>query len=352
MVLIANRFYKQNTASSLDSLVEEMNRAVANGYRLVSAIRHYYVALMKFDEGQYEYQHFELLNNFTRWGVNFNEQHDRLTRNGFRFVDFYAIYDTREVFNPSISTAEEWEWTNTFFYEKDKSTRQPNKQILVTSLQSKGKQPSEALPAQVKQKLSEGYYPVGVFSPAEMLLEQAAAKDDLIDEELDVQIVGAVRTGEAERKINALAKQGYRVGLARNAVVVLYHRQTDSPPVSYVLLESKNKNFEKQLIKLQTQGAIYRTVYYSLKDDWNNVLIFEVPPTSDGKRREYKALRFDFDVTDNEAENKWHMELTATSKETLQTMERLIKQGFEARDLFMWNGKPDVAGVLLERESN
>ena len=346
--------YKRNITACLDSLVEEMNRAGADGYRLVSAARIGFVALMKLDEGQYQYRHFEIINNFTRWRADFNQEHEELTRDGFRFVDFFSIYTTREVFNPQVSTKAEDEFTNLFLYEKERGRRRANKQLLVTAGRNAGEQASAELSARIGEKFAEGFYPISVLSPFEILLEQVADKNDLLDDQPEVQIIDEAQAGNIKRKVNALAKQGYRIGLVNNGIFVMYRRRhTSLPPVSYDWLQPHKKGFEKELAQVQAQGAIYRAVYVSLSDDFRNKLIFEVPQIGVNPPREYRIIKFDFDYTENEAENKTYYELTAASKEKWRTMERLIEEGFEMRDLSTVTDGKLVYNVnlLLERKS-
>ncbi len=345
--------YRQSVVANLDETVEQMNRAGAQGYRLVAAVRQKMVSLMRLDEGQYEYRHFVILNNFTRWRVDFNAQHEKLTRQGFRFVSFYSQDRTCEIFNPQVTAAEECEFTNVFFYEREKGVRQPNKQLLVTTNDSADKPMDAELTELVNEKLSANIYPVGILSRSEMLLEQVADKDELVSDKPEVQVIEGTGAGDAVlKRINALAQHGFRVWLAKNNLVVMYRRAAAAAPLRYEWLEAKKKNFGKELVKLALQGAQHRAFYTSDKDAWKGWLLFEVPQVADSKRREYKVLQFDFDYTIKDAEGKTYVEFSAKDKETLGAMNKLVKEGYEARELFHSDCGECITSVLLERESN
>lgn len=86
-------------------------------------------------------------------------------------------------------------------------------------------------------------------------------------------------------------------------------------------------------------------------------LIFEVPGVGNSTRREYKILKFEIQAQPvNSAEDKVNKDFTPVSKETLKTLNRLAREGFEARDLFISDkniyGKMTTiykVSVLLER---
>jgi thiazole synthase ThiGH ThiG subunit len=79
-------------------------------------------------------------------------------------------------------------------------------------------------------------------------------------------------------------------------------------------------------------------------------LIFEQPSVDPGKRREYRVLKVEFQETENFADQKMDIDLTPSSKETIKTLNSLVKEGFVVRDLFVSDDVlADKASVLLER---
>jgi hypothetical protein len=110
------------------------------------------------------------------------------------------------------------------------------------------------------------------------------------------------------------------------------------------MLRRKPKRYEKDLAKLQENGAVYRMAYPNQLGDEHR-LIFEENASTNGKRREYKVLRFELVWTDDKEAKTTSYDLTPESKASLVEFNRLVSEEFEARELFV----TDVACVLLER---
>lgn len=344
-----DKAYYQAVSDSLQVNIEEMNRAGAEGYRLLLANRNSFFTLMKLDEGQYQYQALEITNNFTRWKIGFSEEHDRLAQRGFRFNTQYPLYQGG-VFDPQIASQEENDLTNAFFYEKVTGRKPLPRQTVIAATYNSKQSPDAELTAKLNQQLTAGFYPVAILSQFEILLEEAADKNELLDGQPEFLILTGKRAGDKLlKRVKSLLKQGYRLWMGKDGIALLYRYKTAAAsPVSYVWLEPiKQKKYQKELEKLSALGAKFRTVYITGNLEYENMLVFEVPKVADGKKREYKALEFAFVRTYNEAENSSGMEFTPESQETLKTFHQLIKEGFKPRELFH-SGK---VSVLLERET-
>jgi len=137
-----------------------------------------------------------------------------------------------------------------------------------------------------------------------------------------------------------LAKRGYRIGLINWDTAVMY-RNPGSASFNYVWVDAKKKSFEKQLARLQAKGAVYVTTY-----EEENKLIFERRLSDDGKRREYRVLKFEFRVDEDSGGNRVRIDLAARGKEALSALRDLVRDGFVVRDLFL-SGKQ--VGAILER---
>jgi len=147
-----------------------------------------------------------------------------------------------------------------------------------------------------------------------------------------------------------LARQGYRLALTYNLIAVMYRYRDNTTPVSYIWLDSrKRKSFDQELARLQDSGAIYRMVYpdiYGIE----HTLIFEQPAVNVSKRREYKVLKIELQETENFADQKVDFDLAPSSKETIKTLNSLVKEGFAVRDLFVSEDLvANKASILLER---
>jgi hypothetical protein len=128
----------------------------------------------------------------------------------------------------------------------------------------------------------------------------------------------------------------------------MYRNRDTTAPVSYIWLDAES--FEQDLTRLQGSGAIYRMTYGD-----EDILIFEQPATDVSKRCEYKILKIQFQETENFADQKVEIDLTPSAKETIKTLNSLVKEGFAVRDLFnadhtyakLHNGL--ITSILLER---
>lgn len=62
------------------------------------------------------------------------------------------------------------------------------------------------------------------------------------------------------------------------------------------------------------------------------------------------VLEFELEDRENVEQKKLGIDLTPESKENLKTLNRLVKEGFEVRDLLdLSNSSASKAGVFLER---
>jgi hypothetical protein len=79
-------------------------------------------------------------------------------------------------------------------------------------------------------------------------------------------------------------------------------------------------------------------------------LIFEQPSVDPGKPREYRVLKVGFQETENFEDQRMDIDLTPSSKETIITLNSLVKEGFVVRDLFVSDDlAAKRASILLER---
>jgi hypothetical protein len=233
-----------------------------------------------------------------------------------------------------------------YLAERLKGEKRPVQQILIGSVPGWGAKPSSDLELQIADSLAKGFYPVNVFSAFEILLERVKTKDEIPSDKPDVQIVrSAWGKGNVEDKVNELAKQGYRLAMTGNRIAVMYrNKETAQIPVAYVWLKVDKKSFETELVRLQEKGAVYITTYPSEKGK-KDTLIFEHKLSDDGSRTEFRILKLEFEYKENKTEKKVYIVPKATSPETLKTMNKLVKEGFEVRDLFDING----VGIILEK---
>jgi len=350
------------TRPGLDSFSEQLNKAGEQGYKLTSAVYRWHlksastkteyavpVGILKLDEVQHEYAWFETASTSVFAITGFEQKYGELSKRGFRLVDF--LIDPSCKYGNVIVLDEGCELHHLFLLEREKGVDKPKQFILASSPPRPGfktRMPAE-LTAQIKENLVDGFYPSAVFSAWEILLTQKGNSDDLTDNP-DVRVVTSF---DIRKRVNDLAKQGYRLVLINKRAAVMYRPGQTVTPLTYISLKVKDKRFDEQLAKLQESGAVYRMTYTGdsgVKDQ----LMFEQGLVADGQRREYKLLNFEFQVVEdlklrNGVENEVHIDLTAASKETMKQLNALATEDFVVRDLFVSDIVSDKVSVLLER---
>lgn len=334
------------------NFIEQLNEAGEQGYRLVTSVNSYPIAVVRLDQGQYEYAWFETISEtilqqpettcLPHFGRDFEKSYAELSRQGFRVVDRVASGQSVRTAFPA--RRENICQTRTLFLlERKKGEGKSIQHVLIFW----GANQTLAVSTEVNEQLTKGFCPSRAFSRDEILLEQTGVKDGILGDKPEIQLVSSSRTwgnDNLDKKVNELAKQGYRLALANREAALMYRRSEMVTSVSYIWLEAKRKDFEKQLVKVQESGAIYRMAYPD-RQGGKNKLIFERSLVDDGQRREYKVLKFEFQETENAAAKRVYIDLTAASKETLKLLNSLAKEGFVVRDLF----NSDKVSVLLER---
>jgi hypothetical protein len=331
-----------------NNFIELLNKAGSQGYRLISFLGSL-VCIVKIDEIQYEYAWFETDTNLFFAKVGFEEKYARMTKQGFRLVEHTLISHICEidVLGDFPSLMETCEINDLFLLEKEKDVDSAIPYSLVSYTPKWGGKRSLEIATAIKENLTKGFYPTRLFSEYEIFLEQIEKRDEGLTNKVDLQVVRgatALRRDKLEKEVNELAKQGYRLALNSNKIALMIRDAENKTPVTYVWLDTKKKSFDKDLAKLQESGAVYWSTYPN-DQGVKNKLIFVQPSVNGGTRREYKVLRFEFEDMENVAEKKVYTDLTPSSKETVKEMNRLVKEGFVVRDLFV----SDKVSVLLER---
>jgi hypothetical protein len=334
-----------------DVFRERLNIAGELGYDFVSIVYqpqrvstlNYYVAevaMVKLDHVQHEYEWFggTSTDYFALPGIE--QRYPSLSRQGFHLIDYHRTDHSYCEDDRDCSDHD-------FLLEREKGVDKSIQFIVAHWPLQRKMTMAPVLTAQIKEKLRDGFYPNYVFSMWDILLTKIPNPDELITDDLDVQVVQAVKG--VKNKVNALAKQGYRLLLINQGIAVMYRRSNGATPVSYVWLDAKKKDFEGRLQEMQSAGAIYRTIYPNVRGS-RNQLIFELKERDNDKRPEYKVLKFDFQVLRyskvmGDGGKEVHVDLTPSSKEIMKTINVLAKDGFIVRDLF----NADKVGVLLER---
>jgi len=345
------------SASYRNSFIEQLNKAGERGYRLI-ALGHPMIGIVRLGNVQYEYAWFETTSGVFFAKDGFVGKYEEMARQGFSLVDHLLLGSIceSEPFSP-ISNDEPYsyhgppscEYYDFYLLEREKGIEMPNKYRLAHHVPRWRDGGTDfVLTTLINDYLALGFNPILAISKYEVLLRPITDKDELLPEGTEVKVV----TGyfKLNKKVNELARQGCRLAFTHEEIAVMYRRRDTTAPVSYIWLDSrKKKSFEQDLARLQDSGAIYRT---TLPDDYGQerTLIFEQPASDASKRREYKVLKVEFQETENFADQRVDIDLAPSSKETIKTLNSLVKEGFAVRDLFNFDpGWTKKASVLLER---
>jgi hypothetical protein len=336
-------------ASYRNSFIEQLNKAGERGYRLI-ALADPLTGVVRLGNVQYEYAWFDSTSDFFFSKVGLLTQYDEPARQGYSVVDHLSqSFCENGGLYFDAATPPRCEYRDFFLLEREKGVEIPRQFTLAHHVPRWGQMsPDAPLTKQINDYLTLGFNPILAISKYEVLLHPITDKDEFLPEGAEVKVV----TGyfKLNKKVNELARQGYRLAFTHEEIAVMYRHRDTTAPVSYIWLDSrKKKSFDQELARLQDSGAIYRTTL-TYDDGDERTLIFEQPATDVSKRREYKVLKVEFQETENFADQRVDIDLTPSSKETIKMLNSLVNGGFAVRDLFnfdpSWTKK---ASVLLER---
>jgi hypothetical protein len=337
----------RNLEQRVQNFVSHLNEAGAKGYKLIAATSGFPVAIVKFDGIPHQYE--SLLPEADVWGkgVAFASSYPDLSKDGYRIVEHYRISkrlqyadqldDTQPLYPKTFYSA-------LYVLEKKEQAGKPIRVTLATVIPGWRTNISDSLTTQVVQGLADGYRPSIVLSWLQIALEQEETVRP-IDDDLRVVTLGSFGGGSIPEMVNELAQKGYRMMLNNYGAVLMQRRKQFAVPVKYIWLWANKKNFEQQLADVQARGGVYHMIYPE-SHGRETGLVFEQKLTDDGKRREYKVVKLDFQIVEDRMNKKVHVELKKAAKETMDTVNKLAKEGYIVRDLFL----SDKVSVLLERQ--
>jgi hypothetical protein len=348
--------------SAFDNFVEHLNRAGAQGYRVVTSLKGD-PAVVALDNYQFEYAWTETASREEFFKRGFAGTYSQLAKKGFRLAAHALLYGYCLPLDPSRC-----DYRDFFLFERRKGDEAPREFKSADTERGgrvKGQSDEDALTSAVNARRAEGFFPAQFLSKSEIVLERESPEPALAEPGTEVRVVRSSSFWERDelpKKVNELARQGFRLALADYGIAVMYRRPGASAPFGYVWLKSSKKDFDKELARLQEAGAIFRTTYPD-SNGARKTLVFEQGPTGEGARREYRVLRFELQTRGNSAEQTMEAALAPASAETQKELNRLAAEGFSVLALFDADRfkltKPDKGregmvseefGVLLERK--
>lgn len=339
------------------NFIQQLNKEGELGYRFIASTKDG-LALIKRGNIQYEYTWFLTTSNSFWAKQGFEAEYVKRTREGFSLTDHLFLSGSCEIppstpYNelPEVH-ADRCEFNDLFILTRVKGDESPQQYRLAQHIPRRSTLPDEAtLTEQLSEDLAKAFYPTHAFSKHEVLSQSIVSQELFSRENVELRVV----TGAVQKKVNELAQQGFRLVITNYEIAVLTRRKGDTTPVSYIWLDATKKDFPKQLSRIQEQGAVYIVTYPNRHGDKSN-LIFELRGVNNDTQREYKILKVEVQDTENVTEQKIFSDFTPASKQTMELLNQLDKEGFEARDLFTSDkniyGKTTTiykASVLLER---
>jgi hypothetical protein len=347
--------------SAFDNFAEHLNRAGAEGYRVVTSLKGD-PAVVALGQEQFDYAWTETASNDEFFKRGFAGTYSQLAKKGFRLAAHALLYGYCEPLFPGRC-----DYRDFFLFERRKGDETPREFKTVDTERggrAKGQSDEGALTAAVDARRAEGFYPAQFLSKSEIVLEREPPEPALADAGTEVRVLRSSNFWERDelpKKVNELARQGFRLALADYEIAVMYRRAGASAPLGYVWLKGSNKDFEKELAALQGGGAVFRTSYPDSGGS-RRALVFE-QGAGGGARREYRVLRFALQTRESADKQVLETTLAPASADVQRELNRLAAEGFAVLALFdadrykftkQGKGREAMAseefGVLLERK--
>lgn len=346
--------------SWLNNFTEQLNKAGEQGYKLTSVLdrwqryHNYYAApigILKLDDVLHEYTWFEMSGKGDVFSIaDFEQKSSELLKRGFRLVDLFRFGESCH-----YDSFLEWDVCDKsdylFLLEREKGVVKPEQSVLAYSSHHHSLRGKAAeMAAQIKEQLARGFYLGNLFWwNSEIFITETQDSGEPANGTSDVKVFW---TEVTRKRVNDLAKQGYRLALIDNKMVVMYRDNKTVTPLTYRWLSVYDKHFGEKSTELRESGAIYRMADTD-PFGYRNQLVFEQGSVAEGRRPEYRVLKLEFQVVDDTlkrgGENEVHIDLTASSEETMKLLNSLAKEGFVVRDLFVSDIVSSKVSVLLER---
>jgi hypothetical protein len=325
-----------------DSFIEELNKAGAEGYRLISAAGAFPLAMVELDEVPYEYALFSTTGPMSV-KTNFLGIYSWLAKRGYvLFADLLTGSHCEEINLLDSVSATTCTYSDLFLMGRAVGERKAGEGRLAFAGDGWRQDTGPELTTKIQDRIAQGFYPTHLLSRFEILVEKVE-NDEQRSSNQEVRVITSGWRDDLKKKVEQLAKQGFRLALVNHGIAVMT-RNSGATPVSYVWLDARKKNFEQELARLQAQGAAYRMIYPTEEGTQSN-LIFEQTGSLGTVRHEYRVLKLDFQYSADEPNKKVRKDLTPPGQEAIKQMNALVKDGFIVRDLFI----AEEVGVLLER---
>jgi len=317
--------------AAFDNFAENLNRAGAQGYRVVTSLKGD-PAVVALGAQQFEYAWTETAARDAYLKPGFAGTYSQLAKKGFRLAAHALLYGYCQPLFP-----ERCDYRDFFLFERRKGVEAPREFKSVDTERggrAKGQTDEDALTAAVNARRAEGFYPAQFLSKSEIVLEREPPEPALAQAGTELRVVRSSNfweTDELPKKVNELARQGFRLALADYEIALMYRRPGETAPLVYVWLKSSKKEFDRELARLQESGAVFRTTYPDANGA-RRALVFAQGAA--GARREYRVVRFELQTRADAAGKFLEAGLAPASAETQKELNRLAAEGFVVLALF------------------
>jgi len=335
----------QLSSSANQNFMKVLDEACTQGFRAVSMVGAFPIAIVKRGESRFEYALFQGVGPF--WTkVGFEASYSLLSKQGFHLIDEFLDRRSCKDMTPDEPSSYPL-CIDTYMFLVEKGVNEPVKeQRLAFTGPSFSEKTATALNKQIGDRLAEGYYPTFLLSKFEILLERTGNGDERSVDKSDVKVLASGSRDDIATQVNDMAKQGYRLSMVNNKIALMHRNHANATTTSYVWLDATKQDFETRLTQLQEQDAIYRMAYPS-DQGVRNRLIFEQKAVGDSTKREYKVLKFELSYTADAANQHITADLKPDSKETMRLLNRMVNEGYVACELFREGPAPGGYSVLL-----
>src|SRR5262245_31884519 len=252
------------SASYRNSFIEQLNKAGERGYRLI-ALGHPMIGIVRLGNVQYEYAWFETTSGFFFAKYGFVGKYEEMARRGFSLVDHLFLGSICENGGLSIdaATPPQCEYNDFYLLEREKGIEIPNHQYRLAHHVPRWRDGGNdfVLTTLINDYLALGFTPTLALSKYEVLLRPITDKDEFSPEGTEVKVV----TGyfKLNKKVNELARQGYRLAFTHEEIAVMRQRRDTTAPVSYIWLDSRKK---------QSFDGLRRPAFcWSVRNEWRCV---------------------------------------------------------------------------------
>jgi len=318
--------------SAFDNFAEGLNKSGVEGYRVVTSLKGD-PAVVALGTEQFEYAWTETASpdEFNKRG--FAGSYAQLSKKGFLLAAHAFLYGYCQTL-----FADRCDYRDFFLFERRKGDEAPREHTTVDTERGewrrKGATREEALTDGVNAKRAEGFYPAHFLSKSEIVLEREPPVPALAETGTEVRVVRSSTFWESDdlpKKVNELARQGYRLALADYEIAVMYRRAGQAAPLGYVWLKSSKKDFEGELARLQASGSVFRMTYPD-SEGRRRALVFE--QGAGAARREYRVLRFELQTREDDSGQFLETALAPASVDAQKELNRLAAEGFAVLALF------------------